>query len=127
MRVEGLGINGAIIASIVSQIISTAICFVILKRSTNIRIKINKFLFKPIIATIGMALVASSVYMHLSENMFSTLISFFIAMLLSGIIYLVLILSLRIFSIDEISMLPYGEKAYKILEKFKKPRTHKNQ
>ncbi|MCL2355359.1 MAG: polysaccharide biosynthesis C-terminal domain-containing protein [Oscillospiraceae bacterium] len=49
LQIEGLGINGAIISSVISQMVSAIIVFVALKRSMRMKFKIGKFLIKPII------------------------------------------------------------------------------
>ena len=119
MGVGGLGINGAIISSIISQVVAAVVVFIYLKRNIDIKFGINKFLLKPIVATIGMIISMGIIYGHFIEQGFSVRISFLIAILLGGIIYLLLILILKILSKNEFLMLPYGEKLQKALERVK--------
>ena len=119
MQIEELGINGAIISSIISQMVSAIIVLVGLKRSIDIKFKPSKFLIKPIIATASMIICAWLLYGHLVDKTASVAISFLISMLIGIIIYMLLIIILKIFEKDEFFMLPYGEKIYKTFKTLK--------
>ena len=68
-----------------------------------------------------MIICALTVYRYIIEEIHSVTISFFIAMLFGGMIYVILIIMLKILSKEEFLMLPYGEKIFKM---FKKVRLH---
>lgn len=111
-----VGVKGAIIASILSHITSFIICFISLKRNLDIRFNLNKFLIKPIIASIMMATVSYFTYVKLylaAPQKFLLIISLFIG----TIVYIVSILLLKILSEEEIFMIPYGQKLYKRIKK----------
>lgn len=116
--IKKIGINGAIISSIVCYIISFVICFTILKKNIGIRFRISQFLLKPIIATSGMCVCSYSLYQRLiMGSFFNRSISFLIALLIGVIIYILFIITLKVLDKEELSMFPYGEKLCKVLVK----------
>ena len=82
-----------------------------------VKLKINKkdYILKPIIACIMMGISSIFTYNTLlgiiSEKL-CTIISIFIAI----VVYIILIFLLRIFSKNNIYMIPYGNKIYKVLK-----------
>ncbi|MCL2382856.1 MAG: polysaccharide biosynthesis C-terminal domain-containing protein [Oscillospiraceae bacterium] len=76
-----IGINGAIISSMISQTVSAVIVFVVLKRSAGMRFKMSKFLVKPIIATMLMMICVWNIYGYLIEELSSVTISFLVSMI----------------------------------------------
>lgn len=120
MSIEKIGINGAIISSVISQSVSMTICFVCLFKDYKMNFKIGKLLIKPIIATFGMTLCSKGIYNFLiTSYLFNIKVSFILSCLIGLVIYLLLVMILRNFNKEEILMFPYGEKAYKILRKLK--------
>lgn len=109
-----IGVNGAAIGSVVCHIVSFIIGFAILKRYINVDFGFIKCIFKPILATIMMIVVSYFAYMNLS-GIISEKIATLVAIILAVLIYGVLVILLKIFSQDEIIMLPYGEKLYQVL------------
>ena len=108
-----MGVNGAIISSILSHVISFVICFISLKRNMNISFKINKFIIKPIIATIIMSLVLYVFYLKM-YGIISSKILLIVSLLIGIIAYVISIFALKILSEEEIFMIPYGQKLYKL-------------
>lgn len=110
------GVNGAAFATVVCHIVAFSISFCVLKKKINLKLKINKLLIKPLLATFIMAicLYYSNEILKgiIIENM-ATILSIIIAV----IIYILAISCLKIFSKEEIFLLPYGEKIFKIMEK----------
>ncbi len=111
-----IGVKGAIISSIISHILSFIICFISLKRNLDISFGINKFLIKPLIASIIMVgcsyIVYNRLYLFVPQN-----ILLICSLLIGTIIYVVVILGLKILSQEEIFMIPYGQKLYKRFRK----------
>lgn len=110
------GVNGAAFATVVCHIVAFSISFYILKRKTKIKLRIDKNLIKPIIATIIMAIALYFSYEGLKciiIEKVATILSIIIAV----IIYIVAIIILKIFSKEEIFLIPYGKKLVKIMEK----------
>lgn len=111
--------NGAVIASILSYIISLVICFISLKKNIDIKFEISKFIIKPIIAS-SIMLIFVHVFFEILNKVALTKLNLIITIMFGGIIYIILIILLKILSKDEISMLPYGKKVYKKIEKSKR-------
>ena len=111
-----IGVKGAIISSILSHITSFIICFISLKKNLNISFNLNKFLLKPIIASINMAIVSYFIYVKL-HLIISSKILLIISLLIGIIVYIISILILKILSEEEIFMIPYGQKVYKRVKK----------
>jgi len=107
-----LGIKGAIISSIISHIIAFIICFTSLKRNLDLSFKLNKFIFKPIIACLIMTVFSYLIYIKLYEIMDQRFL-LIISLMIGIIIYVISIFILKILSQEEIFMIPYGKKLYK--------------
>lgn len=114
--ISEIGVNGAAIGSVVCHIVSFLIGFVVLSKYIKIDFGFIKCIFKPIMATIMMTIVSYFIYMNLS-NVIQDRVATLIAIILAVIIYGILVIILKIFSKDEILMLPYGEKLYEVLIK----------
>ncbi|MDO5556095.1 MAG: polysaccharide biosynthesis protein [Clostridia bacterium] len=114
--IKSIGVNGAIISSILCHIVSFIICFIALKKNMNIKFKINKFVFKPIIATLLMCTISYLLYTKLYSSMPQNILLIF-SLLIGLIIYIISIILLKILSEEEIYMIPYGQKLYKTLKK----------
>lgn len=97
-----INIYGAVIASIAAYIIATALNMISIKRKLKLRLNVIQTFIKPIIASVVMILISlfsySFVYNKTGSNTYSCLIAIFLGI----IIYAILILTLRIFSIDDI-------------------------
>lgn len=118
--IEEIGINGAIISSIICHIVSFIICFMSLRNTIGIRFEFLKFVVKPVIAVINMAICSYYIYNIFITNLLAgEIISFLVSMILGGIIYFLSIILLKILDTEEIFMIPYGQKLYKILIKAK--------
>lgn len=113
LLLPGIGVNGAIISSILSHIVSFIICFMSLKKNMNISFKISKFIIKPIIATIIMSLVLYVFYLKM-YGIISSKILLIVSLLIGIIAYVISIFLLKILSEEEIFMIPYGQKLYKL-------------
>ena len=113
-----LRINGAIFGTIICDIVSFAICYIELKRNLKIRLKASKYIIKPIIAACSMLLSTYLIYINLNIISIQS-IKFIISILIGIICYIISIIFLKIFSKEEVFMLPYGQLIYKKLNFFK--------
>lgn len=111
--IESLNIKGAIISTIISQLITLVICMIGLKKTLNI----NRFSIKPVIATLIMIVI-----MYISYNSIKVRnqIKFIIALLIGIISYGCLIISFKILSKEEIYMIPYAHNTYRKITNIKK-------
>ena len=111
-----INIIGAVIGSIVCQLISFAICFRVLKINLNLKFDKKKMILKPLIATAIMGVVVWLSYYILNTIIGNTL-STVISIVVGVIVYLIAIISLKALSKDDILSIPFGNKIYKILVK----------
>lgn len=109
-------VKGAIVSSIISHIISFIICFITLKRNLDISFNLNKFLIKPVIASIIMVLSSYLIYIKL-YLLIPQKILLIISLGIGIIVYIISIFALKILSEEEIFMIPYGQKMYKRIKK----------
>ena len=115
VRIKEIGIIGAVISTLVCHIVSFFISFIILKRNIKIKIDFIKFIIKPIIACFMMVFISYNSYILLNR-IINEKLSIIISLLLAFIIYILLIICFKIFSLEEIFCLPAGEKIGKILK-----------
>lgn len=109
------GTAGAAISTTICHMIAFLIDVYIMNKHIKLKINVKDYVIKPIIATLMMAICSIFIYNSLlcmiSEKL-CTIISIIIAIF----IYIILVFLLRIFSKDNIFMIPYGQKIYKILK-----------
>lgn len=111
-----IGVNGAAIGTIVCNVIACLIGFTVLRKNMDIEFKFSKYILKPIMATLIMSVCSYAVYIVLLKFI-PLKIAAIIAIGLAIVIYVLAIISLKIFTKEEIHMIPYGQKIYKALEK----------
>ncbi|WP_411169474.1 oligosaccharide flippase family protein [Clostridium sp. MB05] len=97
-----INIYGAVIASISAYLVSTILNLVSLKKRLKLRLSIYQTFIKPIIASLAMIAGVLATYLFLFNKTSSNGFSCLVAIFLGIIIYMVLILILKVFSIDEI-------------------------
>ena len=113
-----IGIYGASISSFVYQVIVFFICYNVMNRCVNMKIKFKTHILKPVISALGMGLVVFLGY-RLFSGFLGNTISTIISIILGAISYCALILFTKTLKKDDIMMIPYGTKIYKILVKMK--------
>lgn len=123
--IPNVGAAGAAFATVICHAVAFFIGFYILKNTINLNLGFLKFVLKPILATIMMGVCSYASYLLLKSinvGKVATIISIFVAI----IIYAISIFILKIFTKEEIYMIPYGQKVYKILNKIEIYKTSKN-
>lgn len=113
-----INVYGAEISSFVCQLIAFLISFITLKKHLKINIKFKNNILKPIIATGIMGISAYLIYTILT-NIIGGSISTIISIIIAVIIYAICIFAMKILSEEDIKMIPFGNKLYPILVKFK--------
>ena len=90
----------------------------VLRNNIKLDLSFSKFVIKPIIATFIMSICSYAIFIILNSiiaERLATIIAIGIAIL----IYVVAIIALKIFTKEEIYMIPYGKKMYSVLEKLR--------
>lgn len=113
--IPSIGVNGAAIASVIYHIFSFSIVFYVLNKTVKLDIKFMKHIFKPIISTLIMCICSYYLYIILS-GVISMKIALILSISFAIIIYAISIIVLKIFTKEEIFMIPFGQKIYKGLQ-----------
>ena len=116
MPIEGIYENGAAIGSVLCHLISLIIVYAVLVKTTKLNFSLIKLAIKPIIATIIMSAISYGVYFVI-KGLLPIRIVTIITISVAVVVFVICILILRVFSREEIEMLPKGEKVYKVLKK----------
>ena len=111
------GVNGAAIASVAHNFLAFFLSFIVLSRTIKLDLTFNKFIFKPVIATFAMCVCPYWLYTLMIGSIISAKLATILAIIIAVVIYVVMVIILKIFDEDEIVMIPYGTKIYKILKK----------
>ena len=92
--------------------------FYVFEYKGKLNLTFSKFVLKPALATVIMGICSYFVYFVLNGIIIERLATI-IAILVAVIIYVLSVIVLKIFSKDELKMLPAGDKIVKVLEKTK--------
>lgn len=98
--------------------IAFTIAFTALRKNIKLNFKFSKFVFKPIIAVTIMGICSYFIFNILNGIIIEKMATI-IAIVAAVIVYILAIIALKVFSKEEIFMLPAGTKIYQILEKLK--------
>ena len=113
-----VGVYGAAIGSVGCHAVAFMIAFTSLKRHIKLNLGFSKFIFKPAVATTIMGICSYFTYLILKGIIIERMATI-IAIIIAMIIYILSIAILKIFTIDEIKRIPFGNKLLLFLEKFK--------
>ena len=113
-----IGVNGAAWASVACHAVAFTIAITALIKHLKIHFNLAKFVVKPALATIAMALCSRVVY-NICSGILPGKITTVVTILFAAIIYLLAIAVLKVFTKNEIMSLPMGPKLLKVLEKMK--------
>ena len=116
--IPAIGVNGAAWASVACHVVAFTISIISLMRTFKLKLNFNKFVVKPIIATAIMGICSYFIYNNI-VGIISNNLATIISILSAVIIYTLAVLALKIFSREEIEMMPGGNKIGAVLEKLK--------
>ena len=112
------GACGAAWASVVCHIIAFTIASTALRKNIKLNVPISKILIKPLIAVTIMGICSYFSYSVLI-GIIAKKLATIIAMVFAVIIYGLAIVTLKVFSKEEILQLPSGNRIYGLLRKLK--------
>lgn len=95
-----------------------SIAITALRKNIKLDLTFSKFVIKPILATAIMGICSYFIYLMLL-GIIAQKLATILAIISAVIIYILAVIALKIFSKEEILVIPYGQKIYKILEKLK--------
>ena len=113
-----IGVNGAAWASVACHAVAFSIAITALRKNIKLNLTFSQFVIKPAIAVTIMGICSYFIYTTLSGIIIQNLATI-IAIISAVIIYGISIIALKVFSKEELLMLPSGNKLCKILEKLK--------
>ena len=113
-----IGVYGAAIGSVACHLVAFCIAMTYLRKNIKLNLGFSKFILKPAIATFIMGICSYFIYSSLS-GITAERLATIIAILAAVIIYALIVIILKIFTEEELKMLPKGDKIIKILKKFK--------
>ena len=113
------GTAGAALSTVICHMISVIIEFKSLKKEINLKLNSVKFFIKPCIATCIMGIISNMIYKSLITPV-GEKISLIISILLAALVYLICIIILKVFTKEEIFMIPFGKKVYDFISFRKK-------
>ena len=113
-----IGVYGAAIGSVACHMVAFTIAFTALRKYIKLDLTFSKFVVKPVLATTIMAIISYFIYLTLS-GIIAERLATLIAIVIAVIIYVLLIAILKIFTKDEIQMMPAGDKLLNFFEKIK--------
>ena len=111
-----IGAAGAAFATAACHAVAFFIGFNVLRANMKLNLTFSKFIIKPILATLAMGICSYAAYLFL-DSINIGILATIIAILVAIAVYILAVISLKIFTREEICMIPYGQKLYKILEK----------
>lgn len=115
--IPAIGAAGAAFATVVCHAVAFFIGFNVLRANMKLDLNFSKFIAKPFLATLSMGICSYAAYFVLN-GIIAEKLATIIAILFAIVIYAISVIVLKIFTKEEIFMIPYGQKLYKILEKF---------
>lgn len=118
MPIPGIYENGAAWGSVICHGISLIIVYFVLTKTTKLNFSLIKLSFRPVVATVIMAIISYALYIAM-KMILPIRLATIIAIIIAIIVYAIAVVALKIFKKEEILMLPKGEKIYAILKKFR--------
>lgn len=116
-----INIKGAPIGTNLCYFIIVILNLIEVKKITQAQFKIKEFFIKPIISVSIMGLTALYTYNKLMVLFTSNFISTILTIVVSGLIYIIIIILIGGIKEEDIKMLPKGEKILRIINRIKLP------
>ena len=118
MPIPEIGVNGAAFASVACHMVAFTIAITALRKNIKLNLGFKKFVFKPAVATAIMGICSYFTYCNIN-GIISERLATIVAIVSAIILYALAIIALKVFSKEELLMIPYGTKICKVLEKMK--------
>lgn len=116
--IPDIGVNGAAWASVACHVVAFIIASTSLSKTIKLDLTFSKFVIKPVFAVVIMGICSYFSYLMLL-GIIAQKLATIIAIIIAIIVYALAIIALKVFSKEEIEMLPGGNKICKVLEKLK--------
>ena len=118
-----ININGTAISSVICYLVMAAMNYVFIQNNMPQKISLAGAVMRPIMSAVPMGVVAWAVYAPLAgllsgggePTRLSMLLAMGIAVVLAVIIYLVMVIATRAITLDDLKLIPKGERLAKLL------------
>lgn len=110
------GTAGAAFATVVCHAVVAAFEFYVLKKAIQLNLQLTKYFLKPLLATMAMIAISYLFYSSLLQIMNAKLATI-VSLLIAALVYIIALILLKIFSKEELLMIPFGKKIYNFLKK----------
>lgn len=116
--IPSIGVNGAAVASVACHVVAFSIAITSLMKNIKLDLTFSKFVIKPVLATVIMGICSYYIYSVLL-GIIAGKMATILAMVFAVVIYCLAIVALKVFTKEELLMIPAGDKLCKVLEKLK--------
>ncbi len=113
-----INIYGAVITAILCQGLSFVICIYYLNKLVKLKMNFKDHILKPILASAIMGLMVYITY-RLLILVIGNSISTIISIIFGAVVYVLIVLLMKILKKEDIYMIPFGTKIYKVLVKLR--------
>lgn len=118
IKIPSIGVYGAAWGSVACHLVAFCIAFTLLRKNIKLNLTFSKFVIKPVIAIAIMGICSYFTYLALKGIIIEKMATI-IAITVAVIVYVLSVIILKVFTKEEIKMLPAGDKIVRILEKIK--------
>ncbi len=120
IRIPEINVYGAAISSICCHLIATIIVYTVLRKNIKLQFDFKSLVLKPIIATLLMAVFAILSFNGIKLLLgHSSRIMTAVSLIVAVAVYSLSVIKLKVLSKEDYSLLPAGDKIYKLLSKIK--------
>lgn len=112
-----IGILGASISTGICHAIAFFLSYKLLKKQVKLQLGLKKWILKPAVATFFMGICSYFIYIITFAHIKIKIIATVLALISAVIVYILSIFALKIFTKEEMYILPFGIKIYKFLQK----------
>ncbi len=115
--IPSLNIKGAAIATTISYIVAALLNYISLVRYSEVKINYIDVFLKPILAVFVMGISILPVYL-VCANVLGNSLATVVSIMFGGIVYAVMLLVTKTFTVDDFALMPKGQKIKNLLLKY---------
>ncbi len=116
--IRDINVKGAAIGTVVAYLIATILDFISVKKLTKLKVHVKEIFIKPLLASLGMALIAKIVHSSFLAFVGDRLSTVF-AIIIGAMAYFILLIATGSLTYEDFKLLPKGDKIANKLVKLK--------
>lgn len=113
--IESINIYGAPIGSVLCQAIAFCVSFGVLRKNLPVKMNFGRYFLRPFGATLGMSAAVWCIY-RVSHAFLGNTVATLLSIVMGAIVYFALIFLLKVFTKEELLMLPFGKKIARLFK-----------